>query len=319
MTCDPQAQSTTVPSIWNPAPYFSSVQAHGKAYIAAHNPYMDQFLKDIQAGQLPQVSWIVPGGSYAEHPPGGLTGGMEFVTSAVNAIMQSPYWNNTAIFITWDEWGGLYDHVPPPNVDTNNTPYPVQGYGIRVPGLLISAWARPGIVDHELLSFDSYARFFENLFTGSARLDPYKMGNPDHRPTIRDAIRKVHFLDGHNERVGDLLNDFDFTQTPLPPLVLSTHIPTGITISCNPDKHDTSDYCTLTTVKIWWYPVTNPQIPGPFTYHILRDGNELSQCVGTATNCQDTPGPGQHFYRAYSVDTNDVASPVSAAAEADVK
>jgi phospholipase C len=320
MTCDPQAQLSTVPSIWNPAPYFGYIQAKGKDYLVNHNPPVDQFLKDIEAGALPKVSWIIPSGRYAEHPPGGVTAGMEYVTSLVNAIMSSPkYWRNTAIFITWDDWGGLYDHVAPPNVDFNNTAYPVEGFGIRVPGLMISAWARAGMVDHSLYSFDSYATFFENLFTGGARLNPTQLGNPDHRPDIRDAITQVTFVDGHTEQVGDLLNEFDFKQDPLPTLVLSTHTPVGITVLCNTNPHNTSDYCRLPTVTISWQSVTSPEVPGPFTYHILRDGGELAQCIGTATTCQDTPGVGPHFYQAYSVDESGVASPVSAAAEADMK
>jgi phospholipase C len=324
MTCDPQAQVSTVATIWNPPPYFSSVIAQGANYIAAHNPPVDQFLKDLavppgQPNGLPQVSWIVPSQDYSEHPPAGVTAGMEYVTSLVNAIMQSQYWNSTAIFLVWDDWGGFYDHVVPPNVDTNRTNTPIEGYGLRVPGMLISPWARAGLVDHQLLSFDSYATFFENLFTGGARLDPTTLGNPDHRPDIRDAITQVTFYNGTTENVGDLLNEFDFAQSPLPPLVLSTHIPTGISIACRYNAKDTTETCQKPTVTINWFAVTNPQVPGPFTYHIVRDSTDLPQCVGTDTQCTDMPGSGTHLYRAYSVDGNGVSSPLSAAAEADEK
>jgi len=319
MTCDPQAQVSNVPSIWNPMPFYAWTQDQGQAYIAAHNPPVDQFLKDVNSHQLPQVSWIVPIDHYSEHAPGGITGGMEYVTSLVNAIMTSPdYWKNTAIFITWDEWGGLYDHVAPPNVDRNKTADPIQGFGLRVPGILISSWARPGLIDHQLYSFDSYATFIENLFAGGARLDPTQLGNPDHRPDIRDELTKVRFVDGHTEPMGDLLQDFDYRQTPLDPLVLNTHMPPALTVFCNNNPKRTGDYCQIQTVTLTWDAVTNPQVPGPFTYHIQRDGMELSQCIGTATTCQDQPGSGQHFYRAYSVDQNGVASPITAAAEADV-
>jgi len=318
MTCAPQAQQSTVPSIWNPAPYFSSVKAGGLAYITAHNPPIDQFLKDINAGQLPQVSWVVPTNDYSEHPPRGLTGGMEYVTSMVNAVMQSPYWNNTAIFIAWDDWGGFYDHAIPPNVDDNDTKTPIQGYGLRVGGMMISAWARPGLIDSQLLSFDNYAMFFENLFAGGARLDPVQLGNPDNRPDIRDEITQVTFPDGSTAPVGDLLDEFDFTQAPLSPLILSTYIPTVLQVHCRNDATDNSDQCQLATVKIAWEPVTNPQVPGPFTYHIQRDGTELAKCIGTTPHCTDTPGAGNHLYRAYSVDPGGTASPLSAAAEADV-
>jgi hypothetical protein len=95
-------------------------------------------------------------------------------------------------------------------------------------------------------------------------------------------------------------------------------MPTALSLFCNNEPKRTGDDCQVSTVTLTWEPVNNPQIPGPFTYHIQRDGNELSQCLGSATTCQDQPGSGQHFYRAYSVDQNGVASPITAAQEADV-
>ncbi len=81
--------------------------------------------------------------------------------------MQSPYWTNTAIFVAWDDWGGFYDHVVPPIVDRNHTPAtPIQGFGIRVPGIMISAYAKSGKIDHSVLSFNSYATFIEDIFMG---------------------------------------------------------------------------------------------------------------------------------------------------------
>ncbi len=100
---------------------------------------------------------------------------------------------------------------------------------------MISAYAKAGMIDHQVLSFDSYATFIENLFMDRARLDPAALGNPDNRPDIRDALTRVTFPDGQPAQIGNLIKEFDFTQTPLPPLVLSTHIPTGITVTCNPD------------------------------------------------------------------------------------
>lgn len=319
ITCSPHLQSNGVQSIWNPAPYFSSVQAQGPTYISAHNPDIDQFLKDINSGQLPQVSWIMPQWHYSEHPASSIIAGMDYVTSLINAVMASPtYWNNTAIFITWDDWGGMYDHAIPPNVDTNTTQDPIQGYGIRVPGIMISAWAKAGLVDHQLFSFDSYATFFENLFAGGQRLIPANFSNPDNRPDIRDSLTTVSFPDGHTEPVGDLLNEFDFSQSPLPPLLLSPFIPHDLGILCNTDPKDTTANCKLKTVAISWAPIVDKEIKGPFVFHVLRDGTELSQCVGQGNKCQDQPGSGNHFYQAYSVDPNGVASPLSGAAEADV-
>jgi phospholipase C len=152
---------------------------------------------------------VVPGrGGISEHPGTGapLTGGQTWVTKVVNAVMQSQLWNTSAIFVTWDDWGGFYDHVVPPRVDAS-------GYGIRVPGLLISPWARAGMVDHQTLSFDAYLKLIEDLFLGGQRLDPKTDGRPDSRPIVRENVK----------RLGDLRSEFDFTQEPLPPLILDAH------------------------------------------------------------------------------------------------
>ena len=322
MTCAPIVQHASVPSAWNPVALYLYVKAREAAapgYEKTHDVPEDKFLVDVKNGTLPQVSWIVPASAYSEHPASGVTAGMEYVTSLVNAVMQSPtYWNNTAIFLAWDDWGGFYDHVVPPNVDANNTYTPMQGYGIRVPGLLISAWARPGYIDHSPLSLDSYATFIEDLFADGARLDPAALGQPDNRPDIRDALTRVTFPDRSIKPLGKLIDEFDFSQSPLPPLILSTHIPTNIAITCRQDPSDHRDACELPTVKITWTPLTaNAEVPGPFTYHITRDGVALPKCIVTGTRCTDQPGSGSHLYRAYSVDQNGVASPLSAAAEAD--
>lgn len=318
LTCDPTPQLPTVPSYWNPTPGFASVHAQGKAYVSAHNPPVDQFLVDIKNNTLPQVSWIVPSLDVSEHPQNsGVDAGMEYVTSLVNAVMQSPYWQNTAIYITWDDWGGFYDHVVPPNVDMNSSNTPIQGFGLRVPGLLVSAWAKPGYIDHQLLSLDNYAILFENLFMNGARLDPTALGEPDSRPTIRDEITSVTFPNGSSEPVGDLMNEFDFTQTPLKPLVLSTHIVTGLRSYCRKATYDGTTSCQVKSVRLVWNPITVTDPAGPFTYHITRDGTEVAGCVSTTAGCTDTPGSGAHLYRGYSVDANGVASPLSAATEAD--
>jgi phospholipase C len=315
--CPPQIQTATIGSVWNPAPIYAWVKSQGSAYLAAHNPTTNQLLGDLASGQLAQVSWVVPSVQYSEHPTDPITPGMEYVTSIVNAVMQSPYWANTAIFISWDDWGGFYDHVVPPNVDYPPGNATVLGYGLRVPGLMISAYARRGLIDHQLLSFDNYARLVEDLFIGGTRLNPAALGNPDNRPDERDGLTRVTFPDGHKETVGTLLKEFNFTQKPLPPLVLNAHIPVGLAISCRQSVNDHTATCTKPIVKITWDTLTGPQIPQSFVYHVLRDGAELPQCAGTALLCTDTPPAGTHFYRIYSVDPNGVASPISAAAQAD--
>jgi phospholipase C len=96
---------------------------------------MSLFFSDVRDGKLPAVSWLAPGNRYSEHPPARLSAGQAYVAGVVNAIMRSSYWNSTAIFISWDDWGGFYDHVRPPKVNSF-------GYGLRVPGLVISAYAQ---------------------------------------------------------------------------------------------------------------------------------------------------------------------------------
>jgi phospholipase C len=313
MECAPETQDSTVPSFWNLGPSFTYIQAQAEAYRTSHFAPYQAFGADIAGGTLPQVSWLVPNQDFSEHPPGAISTGMEYVTSIVNMVMQSPYWANTAIFITWDDWGGFYDHVVPPIADMNETDTPVQGFGLRVPGLMISAYAKAGLVDHAVYSFDSYATFVEDLFAGGARLDPAKLGNPDSRPTIRDALKTVYTVSRQKVAIGDLMNEFDFSQKPLPPLLLSTLIPTRIAALCNVDK----DYvCRSPTVTISWTAVTGSSQLG-IIYHVQRDGTELAQCVGQATQCTDVPGPGAHLYRADSVDSHGTISPLSPAAEAD--
>jgi phospholipase C len=118
--------------------------------------------------------------------------------------MLSSDWSSTAIFLTWDDWGGFYDHVPPPTVDD-------QGYGLRVPGLVISPYAKTGYIDHQTLSFDAYLKFIEDDFLHGRRIDPHTDGRPDRRPDVRENAQIL----------GDLRNDFDFNQPPRPPLFLS--------------------------------------------------------------------------------------------------
>jgi phospholipase C len=105
--------------------------------------------------------------------------------------------------LSWDDWGGFYDHVVPPSVDG-------QGYGFRVPALVISPYARRGYVDHQVLSSDAYLRFIEQDFLGGAMIDPKTDGRPDLRPTVREQVAIL----------GNLLRDFDFSRAPRPPVLL---------------------------------------------------------------------------------------------------
>jgi phospholipase C len=186
----------------NPLPWFTTVRQTGQMdRIQTHS---DMF-EAAAAGTMPSVSWVMPYSGVGEHPKAGepIWKGQRHVTNVINALMRGPDWEETAIFLTWDDWGGFYDHVPPPRVDRN-------GYGIRVPGLLISPWARAGLIDSQKLSFDAYLKLIEDLFLSKERLNPRTLSRPDPRPTVRE---KVSIL-------GDLLREFDFDQDPLPPLIL---------------------------------------------------------------------------------------------------
>ncbi|GAC1435174.1 MAG: hypothetical protein NVSMB51_04040 [Solirubrobacteraceae bacterium] len=138
---------------------------------------------------------MIPSGAVSEHPTSSVRKGQAYVTGIVNAIMRAKAWGSTAIFLTWDDWGGFYDHVRPPVIDG-------AGYGFRVPGLVISPFAKRGAIDHQQLSFDAYAKFIEDDFLHGQRLDPKTDGRPDPRPTVRER----------SPQLGDLRRDFNFTQ-----------------------------------------------------------------------------------------------------------
>ena len=203
-----------VPIIWNPLPGF--VDVHGDGQVGNVQP-LSNFFSQVSAGTLPSVSWISPNNKDSEHPPALISTGMAYVTKIINAVMNNPtIWNSTAIFLAWDDWGGFYDHVNP-------LPHQVDslGYGIRVPAMVISPFARAGFIDPNVYSFDSYLRFIEDDFLGSARLDPATDGRPDPRPDVRENL------------AGNLIADFNFSQTPLPPLILNP-CPTTTLVPPNP-------------------------------------------------------------------------------------
>jgi phospholipase C len=226
--CTPQDQTYRTPGIWNPLLWFDTVTQDGQQGNITDSLH---FFRAAKAGTLPAVSWVIPSGQNSDHPSDPLSKGTAWVTSVVNAIMKSPNWWSTAIFLSWDDWGGLYDHVAPPTADS-------MGYGIRVPGIVISPWAKHGVIDHQTLSHDAYLKFIENVFLGGARLDPTTDGRPDPRPDVRE----------NSPLLGDLINDFDFNHLPQKPLVLSTTPPT-----------DFADIGTLSTPN--W---RSGEIPGAY-------------------------------------------------------
>jgi len=209
VSCAPKAQHSSTPGVWNPLPWFDTVKAdHQLQNIQTIHHFYDA----AKRGTLPAVSWVVPSGAVSEHPPARVSNGQSYVTSLVNAVMRSPDWGSTAIFLAWDDFGGFYDHVVPPTVDQN-------GYGLRVPGIVISPYAKRGYVDHQTLSFDAYDKFIEDDFLHGQRIDPASDGRYDPRPDVRENVKIL----------GDLQHDFDFTQAPRAPELLPVHPRTTLT------------------------------------------------------------------------------------------
>jgi phospholipase C len=165
------------------------------------------FIQDVRAGELPDVSYLIPPEPFSEHPKPppkrkSMCAGENWTIEHLNALMRGPDWDKTAVFITWDDFGGLYDHVVPPRVDD-------LGLGPRVPLLVISPWARPGYISHTTYEFSSFLAFVERLHG----LEPL---------THRDR------------QANDLFDVFDFDQEPLEPLLLQPRDETARGQSCTP-------------------------------------------------------------------------------------
>jgi phospholipase C len=176
-------------TIWNPLPGFQRYYKSSGLNINPHLDYTAKFVDDVKNGVLPQVCWVTPSKTESEHPPNDVTVGMWYVTGLINAIMQSPYWNDCAIILFWDDSGGFYDHVPPPVVDQ-------AGLGFRVPALVISPWSKSGQVIHTQYDLTSSLKLLEVTF-----------GLPS--------------LTGRDASSNTMQECFDFSQTPLPPVIIS--------------------------------------------------------------------------------------------------
>jgi phospholipase C len=148
-----------------------------------------EFLPDLDSKELPEVSWLVPPLELSDHPARGrsICPGENWSVEILNALQSSPEWENTVVFLTWDDFGGFYDHVPPPHVD-------IYGMGVRMPLIVLSPWVEPGI-DSRVYDFSSVLRFIERLH-----------GLPA--------------LSWRDRRANAMLGLFDFAQEPLEPLIL---------------------------------------------------------------------------------------------------
>ena len=150
------------------------------------------FEQDVRHGALPAVTWLVTDTAHSEHPPASSCMGQNATVSELNALMRSPFWSSTAVFVTWDDFGGFYDHVAP--VQLNR-----YGPGPRIPTIVVSPYARPGYIDHTSYDFSSLLRLVEERF-GLAPLNR------------NDASARA------------LENSFNFQQAPAKPFVLTPQI-----------------------------------------------------------------------------------------------
>jgi phospholipase C len=176
--------------------YWNPFTAKGSSYTDkyySHFVNRGQLFDDLKNGKLPNVSWIIPSNPISEHPPANIKLGMYWVSYVVDSIMKSPYWNTTAIIVTWDDYGGYYDHVAPPPIDK-------YGLGFRMPAIIISPYAKQGYIDHSTYQFESILRFIE-----------WRFGIP----SLTDRDRNAN----------NLLNAFDFGQEARTPHIIPVSKP----------------------------------------------------------------------------------------------
>ncbi|MBA2285564.1 MAG: hypothetical protein H0W02_08785 [Ktedonobacteraceae bacterium] len=166
----------------------------------------EQFLSDAATGNLPTVSWIVTPADVSEHAPASVCVGENWTIKMLNALMQGPAWSSTAVFLTWDDFGGFYDHVRPQQIDS-------YGLGFRVPLLIISPYAKKGYIDHTQYEYSSMLRFAEDTLG----LSPL---------TARDRS------------ANNMLGAFDFTQSSRPSLILQQHACNVVQVYHNPNYDD---------------------------------------------------------------------------------
>ena len=181
--------------IWT-APNFISHLA-GSPHVSSDTA---RIITDVENGHLSEVTWLCPFTEQSDHPANPVGAAQNFLATLVNATMNSPYWPHSAIFVTWDDWGGFFDHVTPPKIDAF-------GLGPRTPLLVISPYAKPGYISHEQGEFNSLAKFIE------VNWNLPSLGT-------RDALTST----------SDLMDFFDFSQSPQLPF-LQELIPTPIMLA----------------------------------------------------------------------------------------
>ena len=179
-----QAAKTDLGYFWSAYDSFDDIR-NGPDWSAKVISPPTRIIADVKSGKLAAMTWVTPTNATSDHPQSDSAEGPAWIASVVDAIGESPFWSSTAIFITWDDWGGWYDHVPPPVTD------PYFGLGVRVPLIVVSPYARAGYVSHVTHTTGSILHFAEEA------LDLPSLGEED-------------------ARQDDLSDAFDFTQRPRP-------------------------------------------------------------------------------------------------------
>lgn len=229
--------------IWNAADVIKPLYTNDASKIILDS---NQFTKDVKKGQMATVSWVNPTGTETDHPPTATFGGQNYVTNIANTIMQSNYWSSTAIFVSWDDYGGFYDHVPPPEVDG-------RGLGLRVPLIVISPYAKAHYISHVQGEFSSFVKFIETNFS---------------LPNLgqRDALAST----------SDLMDFFDFNHAQQQPLILKP-LPFSTTLlvplsSTAPGAVSPTDGSTDGT---YLYSVMYAGPPNPAVHNVNIDGKSF--------------------------------------------
>lgn len=224
-----------------------------------------QFVSDVQNGNMANVSWITPSGNYTDHPPAALEPAQNFVETIVNAVMNSSYWDSSAIFVTWDDWGAFYDHVAPPQIDGI-------GLGPRVPLLVISPYAIPGYISHRTSEFSSFVKFAESNF------DLPNLGGRDASPKISNLMDYFNFNLTPAQQTPTLpLNPLPYDNTLVTP---TTGLGSTIKGALDPIVGGTTD--------TYHFAVIYTPTQAPTTHTVVIDGYPFTMQASCTTSCIST-------------------------------
>lgn len=261
--------------IWNATLMVPSL-SHSSNIV--NNPMT--FINDVKAGKMANVSWITPSSNYTDHPPASVIPAQNFIAQVSNAVMNSSYWNSSAIFVTWDDWGAFYDHVAPPQIDGI-------GLGPRVPLLVISPYAISGHISHQTSEFSSFVKFAERTF-----------GFPIGALGGRDA----------SPQISDLTDYFDFTQPAQPPFILHT-LPYDKTLLTPTTGAGATTKGNLSptvggTTDTFQFSIVYTPTQAPTTHNVVIDGTAypmkpvktLAGNVGVQYEYDTKLGVGNHSY-----------------------